>query len=127
MQRQTVVRVFPCGVNRRVTLLTSLSVTAWFAAVSLFEPWAPVEQGIWLLLVASAFFILGGYFFSIQTMRVGEVSFVAPFRYTSLLWALSLGWLVFGEWPAWQTILGAILVVAAGLFTFWREQKLSTT
>ena len=120
-------RLPPATPSLSATLLTSLAVTVWFAAASAFEPWVPVERTIWLLLAASAFFIFGGYFFSIQTMRMGEVSFVAPFRYTSLLWALLLGWMVFGDWPAWQTMLGAAIVVAAGLFTFWRERKLAVT
>ena len=55
-------------------------------------------------------------------MRVGEISFIAPFRYTGLVWALVLGWLVFGDWPASLTLLGAAIVVATGLFTLYRER-----
>lgn len=108
-----------------VSLLTSAAVTAWFAITSLFQPWEPVTSELWLLLAGSAVFILGGYFFSVQTMRVGEVSYVAPFRYTSLVWALALGWLVFGHWPVPQTLVGAAIVVAAGLFTLLRERRLA--
>jgi S-adenosylmethionine uptake transporter len=123
--RDLITRRLPASTpSMSVTLLTSLAVTVWFGAASAFRPWVPVEPVIWQLLAASAVFVLGGYFFSIQTMRVGEVSFVAPFRYTSLLWALGLGWLVFGHWPVWQTLLGAGIVVAAGLFTLWRERTL---
>jgi hypothetical protein len=56
---------------------------------------------------------------------VGEIGFVAPFRYTSLIWALLLGWMVFGDFPAPLTMLGAAIVVASGLFTFWRERQLA--
>ena len=56
-------------------------------------------------------------------MRVGEVSFVAPFRYTSLLVALILGVLVFGELPGALTLTGAAIVVATGLFTLYRERR----
>ena len=68
--------------------------------------------------------MLGGYFFSIQVMRVGDIGFIAPFRYTGLLWALLLGWVVFGDWPGALTLIGAGIVVATGVFTLYRERKL---
>ncbi len=123
--RDLITRQLPASTpSISVTFLTSVSVTVVFGVASLFMDWAPVAPAIWWQLVGSATFIFGGYFFSIQTVRQGDVGFVAPFRYTSLLWALSLGWLVFGDWPSPQTLVGASLVVAAGLFTFWRERKL---
>ena len=67
---------------------------------------------------------MGGYFFSIQVMRTGDVAFIAPFRYTGLLWALLLGWLIFGDWPGTLTLIGAGIVVATGVFTLYRERKL---
>lgn len=63
------------------------------------------------------------YACSVGTMRVGDVAFVVPFRYTSLLWALVLGWVVFGEWPDWMSLLGAAILVATGLFTIYRETR----
>ena len=58
-----------------------------------------------------------------MVMRVGEIGFVAPFRYTGLLWALVLGLVVFGEWPDVVTLMGAAIIVATGIFAFFREQK----
>ena len=46
------------------------------------------------------------------------------FRYTGLIWALVMGWLVFGDWPAPLTLLGAAIVVGMGLFTLYRERQL---
>jgi S-adenosylmethionine uptake transporter len=63
------------------------------------------------------------YACSVGTMRVGDVAFVVPFRYTSLLWSLVLGWVVFGEWPDWMSLLGAAILVATGLFTIYRETR----
>jgi S-adenosylmethionine uptake transporter len=59
-----------------------------------------------------------------MVMRVGEIGFVAPFRYTALVWALLLGWFVFGDWPRPLTLLGAAIVVATGIFTLYRERRL---
>lgn len=108
-----------------VTLMTALSVTVASGLASLGSPWVAIAPGAWLLILGSAFCILGGYFFSIQVMRSGDVSFTAPFRYTGLIWALLLGWFVFGEWPSHWTLAGAAIVVATGVFTFYRERKLS--
>jgi len=55
-------------------------------------------------------------------MRTGEIGFVAPFRYTSLVWSLILGFLAFGEFPDGLTLLGAVIVVATGVFTLYRER-----
>jgi drug/metabolite transporter (DMT)-like permease len=58
-------------------------------------------------------------------MRVGEISAVAPFRYTTLIWAFSLGFLVFGNVPDLFMIAGGTLIVGSGLYTLYREQKVS--
>ncbi|WP_136652265.1 DMT family transporter [Paracoccus aeridis] len=88
------------------------------------EPWrtpVPSEAG---LLVVAACFLTVGYISGVATMRVGEVSFVSPFRYVSLIWAGILGFVVFGERPDGWTLLGAALIAAAGLYSIWRETKL---
>lgn len=51
-------------------------------------------------------------------------SVVAPFDYSSLLWALLLGYWLFGELPDTLVYLGAGIVTAAGLFVIWRERQL---
>jgi drug/metabolite transporter (DMT)-like permease len=56
-------------------------------------------------------------------MRLGEVSVVAPFRYTRLVLSLLIGVLLLGERPDALMLAGAALVVASGLFTFWREAR----
>jgi drug/metabolite transporter (DMT)-like permease len=49
---------------------------------------------------------------------------LAPFAYTSMLWAVIIGYLWFGEVPELIVLLGAIIVIAAGLFVIWRERQL---
>ena len=63
--------------------------------------------------------------FGVMAMRVGDIGFVAPFRYTSLVWALGLGWALFGTWPDTLTLAGAGIVIATGIFTLYRERKLA--
>jgi S-adenosylmethionine uptake transporter len=79
----------------------------------------------WVLILSASVFILGGYVCSIMVMRVGEIGFIAPFRYTALIWGLLLGWLVFGDWPDALTLVGSAVVVATGIFTLWRERQLA--
>lgn len=107
-----------------VTLCASTSVFVAAGLASLGTPWEPVAPEMTQLIVLAAIFVVGGYFFSVQVMRVGDVSFVAPFRYTGLIWALILGWLVFGDWPKPLTLIGAAIIVGTGLFTLYRERSL---
>ena len=59
----------------------------------------------------------------IAAMRDSEISFVSPFRYTALIWALLLGFFVFEEIPDVITISGSLIVVGTGIYTFYRERK----
>ncbi len=56
-------------------------------------------------------------------MRTGEISVVAPFRYTRLVFAMALGVLVFGERPDLMTLVGSLVVVGSGVFTLLRSHK----
>jgi len=70
--------------------------------------------------------ILGGvaHIFLTESYRYAAASVVAPFDYTSMLWALVLGYWMFGELPDTTVYLGATIVAAAGLFVIWRERQL---
>ena len=104
-----------------VTFAAALSVLVFSAVWSLQQDWVALETGSAVLLLMASAFIVGGYSFSVMVMRVGDVSFVAPFRYTGLIWALIIGVLAFGDWPAPLMLAGAALIVATGLYTLLRE------
>ncbi|MFC3612130.1 DMT family transporter [Lutimaribacter marinistellae] len=116
-------RMSPAVPSLTVSLATALSVTTAGALASLTVDWQPLTVETGAMVLGASLFILLGYTLSVMVMRVGEVGFVAPFRYSGLLWALVLGWLVFGHWPDPVTMLGGGLVVAAGLFTLFRERS----
>jgi len=106
-----------------VTFLASFMVMVTGAVLSPFQAWKPVEiSGLFLLFIA-AVFIIFGYLFSVMAMRVGEIGFVSPFRYTILVWAIILGYVVFGDFPDEWTIFGTTIIVATGMFTFYRERQ----
>ena len=106
-----------------VTLATSVGVMGFFGLGSIGTDWVAIDWPVaWRILGAAGAVVLG-YVFSVRAMRVGEIGFVAPFRYTALLWAIFLGWVVFGTLPDGLTLMGAGLVVGSGIFTLWRERK----
>jgi drug/metabolite transporter (DMT)-like permease len=59
-----------------------------------------------------------------ESYRLAPASLIAPFDYTSMLWALVLGFLVFGEVPSVLVFVGAGIIASAGLFVIWRERSL---
>jgi S-adenosylmethionine uptake transporter len=121
------------AVRRMTADLPSLTVAVVAAAgvmvtsgvVSAFQPWQAVGTQAVALLAGAALCILLAYVLSVATMRVGDISAVAPFRYTGLLVALTLGFVVFGEWPGALTLAGAALVVGSGVFTLLRERRIA--
>ncbi|KRS17941.1 DMT family transporter [Roseovarius indicus] len=77
-----------------------------------------------MMLVAIAVGALS-YYGIVQAMRLGEAAAVTPFRYTRLLFSLIVGVTIFGEHPDTLTLAGAALIIATGLYTFIREQRLA--
>ncbi|WP_366766371.1 DMT family transporter [uncultured Shimia sp.] len=108
-----------------VTFVASVGVMVFAGIACLGAEWVTLDTQHWALLGGASLFILAGYLLSVLVMRVGEVSFIAPFRYSGLLWALVLGFVVFGDWPDPITLTGAAIVVGAGVFTLLRGRKLS--
>ncbi len=105
-----------------VALVTSVGVTGFALAGSVFVDWQPLTGFMALRLALAAAILVVGYICLVSAMRVGEIGLVAPFRYASLIAALVLGAVVFGTFPGPLTLLGAAIVVATGLFTLYRER-----
>lgn len=123
--RDLATRRLPAGVpSVTVALVSAVAVAVVAAVLSLAEPWQPVSLEAALLIVAATVFVVVGYIFIIRVMRVGEVGVTAPFRYSALVWAVVLGWVLFAELPDLWTMVGASIVVGSGLFTLAREHRL---
>lgn len=108
-----------------VTFATTVAITLSFGMASLGVEWVPMSADQLWLVTKSAVMMTIAYLLSIMVMRVGEVSFVSPFRYTGLIWALVLGWYTFNEWPSMIELTGAAIVVASGVFMLYRESVLA--
>lgn len=107
-----------------IAMVTAVSVTAMGFAALPAQPWAPIGPGSWILIVSTSGFLVIGYLFLVMAMRAGEISFVSPFRYTTLVWGIALGALVFGHWPDSWTLAGSLIVVLTGIYTLYREHAL---
>jgi drug/metabolite transporter (DMT)-like permease len=121
--RDLITRRLPSGTPN--LLLTSLSATAiWASSLGFlaFETWHWPTVFDCLALAVPAVCMLTGQLLVVVSIRSGEVSAVVPYRYSSILWALLLSALLWGHFPDATTMLGILIVTAAGLYTFHREQ-----
>ena len=87
--------------------------------------WDPVSKSDWsIMLLLSASGVVGHYLL-IKCYEVAEASAVQPFAYLQLIWASMIGIIIFGEQITTSVLIGACIIVGAGLFTLWRERKVS--
>ena len=87
----------------------------------------PIAPAQWVDLTGALFTGLVGYWAVTAAMRLGEVSFVAPFRYSRLVFALILAAVFLGERPDIWMICGSALVIGSGLYTYLREAQRKRT
>jgi drug/metabolite transporter (DMT)-like permease len=122
--RDLATKSIPRGVpSLFVTLLTTVSVGA--SGAMLLEPlggWSPMSGRTLALLTVAGILLPIGYNCIILALRVGDISAVAPFRYTALIWAIVIGYLVFGEMPDAMMLTGAFMIVGSGLYALYRER-----
>jgi drug/metabolite transporter (DMT)-like permease len=107
-----------------ITLSTAAGITVAGAALIVpFGGWQSMSASTWGIMLVASCLIFIGYLAIIMAMRTGEISFIAPFRYTSLLWAVTLGMVFFGEIPDIWMAVGTAIVIGSGLYAFYRENK----
>ncbi|WP_139292124.1 DMT family transporter, partial [Planktotalea frisia] len=87
------------------------------------EGMVPVSHTHLALTLGGVVFGAIGYYFIVRGMRIGEVSVVAPFRYSRILFAILIGTMVFGERVDMLALLGIGLIVFAGLYSLKREAQ----
>jgi len=118
-------------VRRLVYTEKTPTIVLWFSltasAIALGSVpfgWAPLTASQAALLILSGF--CGGIAQILMTeaYRHAEASTVAPFEYTSIILALLVGYLIFGDQPTIHILVGGAIVVGAGIFIVWRERQL---
>ena len=121
--RDLATRCLPMGLpSLLVSLATAVSICVVGAALSTVQNnWQMMSFLQLGTLFIAACFLFFGYQFLVLAMRTGEIAYVVPYRYTSLIWAVAGGYFLFAEIPDNYTMIGSAVVVAMGLFTLYRE------
>jgi len=111
--------------NLLAALIAVIGVFVGALILSIFQEWQPVTTKDVSYLAIASIFLTTGFFGIVAAMRIGEVAIVTPYRYSVLLFAIILGFLLFDEIPDTLTIIGSCVVVATGIYTFQRERRLA--
>jgi drug/metabolite transporter (DMT)-like permease len=104
-----------------IALANAGFVTVGGVALMLFQGAQRPEAWEVGLLALAACFLSAGYLLMVATLRLGELTGTAPFRYSVMVFAIISGVVVFGEFPDWIAILGMVLIVVCGLYAAHRE------
>lgn len=97
--------------------------TIVFTALAPFV-WRPVAAVDWAWMVTMGTIGAVSHLMLIRALTIIPASLVSPFTYTQIVWALILGYLVFGDLPDRWMLIGAAVIIASGLFVFYREAVL---
>ncbi|MBZ8134173.1 DMT family transporter [Afifella sp. IM 167] len=106
-----------------VTAVSAVAVGLFGGVMMLFEETVTPSAHDLMILVVAGFCCILGYIFIIAAMRTGEISVVAPFRYSLMVYAVILQIAVFGQWPDAFLLLGTFILVGTGIYTFYRERR----
>lgn len=121
--RDMVTKRIDAAIPSVIVILTNVGMMAVVALVlALIEGWVAMGWRESSYLAISAVFIAAGYQLAVDAFRHAEVPVIVPLRYTGLLWALLIGYLVWGDVPNALATAGIVLIVASGLYVLHRER-----
>lgn len=114
--RDVVTRKLDPSLHSLYVTWTTLVVVTMAGLLISFLDWRPIALTQILWLCASAVLISSAFFVQISAVRLGELSFIAPFSYTGILIAVFYGFVVWEELPGTAMIFGIILIILSGLY-----------
>ena len=125
--RDLATRYVPANISTlAVTFVTTITVMAMGLVMGLFESWVTPDLWQLVLIGCASIFLMLGYVFVIIATRVGEISIIAPFRYTIVLWAILIDLVFWGKIPAPLTFVGIAIIVSSGVYMFMRERRVAS-
>jgi drug/metabolite transporter (DMT)-like permease len=110
-----------------LTLMSAATVGPSALALLPFQHWHWPPLRELALMSTAGLFLTGGYALIVVAMRAGDVAFVAPFRYSVILFGILSGFAVWHQLPDAIQLAGIAVLTAAGLYTFHRERRLLAT
>ena len=126
--RDMTTRIMPAGVpTLLIALLTAIVVciSGPVYGLAMAEHWAMPSAHAIALLAGASVFLTGAYLTAVDFMRHGDIAVVAPFRYTVIVWAAIAGFLVWREVPDTLMVVGTLVIIVTGVYTFHRERLLA--
>ncbi len=99
-----------------------LGGTVTMSMVSIFT-WEGILKEYWTWLLLMCIISASSHFLMVKTLQVAQASVIQPFSYLQLVFTSFIGVIIFSEKIDKMIIIGAAIVIIAGLFTFWREYK----
>jgi S-adenosylmethionine uptake transporter len=105
-----------------IVLYFSLSA-AIYSLMTLPFGWVAMSADAVALLILAGFFGGCGQILLTESYRYADVSAVAPFEYTSIIWATIVGYVAFGELPDRTLLFGTVIVIGAGIYILYRENR----
>ena len=121
---QVLTRMVGRSDSAQTSLLWQLVVGAVLVSFVVPFAWRPPAAEHWPLFVLVAALGGAGHYCMIRALQLAQASVIQPFSYTLLLWAVLIGYVGFGDLPDFWTLVGAGLIVAAGVYTAVRERRL---
>ena len=115
---------FYAGIFGMLTMTVALGVGFEAGVAALVPRWP--SAGEWMLLALLGVIATGGHMLVVLAIRRVGASMVAPFQYLEIITATLLGLVFFGDFPDATTWLGVAVIIASGLFVFFRERQLAT-
>ncbi len=126
--RDLITRMVPKSIpssNLAAYAFLFLIPTGWAMMLMAGQDWVTPPPALTGQLALAIAIVIGAYFAIIGATRIGDLSAIAPFRYTRIVFALIIGAIFFAERPDALTLLGAAIIVGSGLYTLWRESRLN--
>jgi len=115
-------RIARSETTESMLMVTSVVVMLAGLATAPFG-WVPLRGPDLWIFASSGVLVAGAHYLMIEAFRHAEAALVAPFKYTSMVWAVLFGYLLFGDLPDIWTLAGGSVVILAGLYILHRETR----
>ena len=117
------------GTSDTVLVTTQTAMALLFGLTVAPFTWTPIKWGeidLWLLILLGVT-AMGAHMCINRSLKVAPASVVVPYQYSTIVWAVILGYIFFGDVPTWTMVAGAAIIIGAGIYIFMRERALSKT